>query len=607
LLLVPLGGLQARLVQIQLVWPQESTKELNLVRRTLEVAVPPRGAIRDRQGRVLAEDRRSFDCYLVLEEYEKASGPLARILGMTAEAFQEALGEIWAKIEHHVEQRPPAERRRLYQRERRTPYLLARDIPLEAAMAIETSPDRFGGAVVRESLKRVYPYGSAGCHEVGYLGRVTGNEREFQHLLQSGYFYEGFEEQIGPEGILQLYHRGVFHDQLIGRAGIEKRYDAALRGRLGLLVLERQPGTSAKTLIELLPAEPGEDIELTLDIELEKAVEEILESARGHLDQQSPGEPHHLAAVVLDPRSGEILALASSQGYNPNHFILPGNPAAIRQVLSDVQNKPLTSWAFSQQFQLGSCFKVVTSVAGLEENKVKPEELLPCRGKFFDRGSGFACWIWNEHHSMHNELTLAQALERSCNCYFYEVGRRCELSGVLKWARAFGLGSPTGLDLPSEAPGALPRQQRSENDVLSLAIGQHELMVTPLQAALMMAPIANGGLRVTPHVRRGPAPPPVSLGLSPGTLAQVQKGLWAVTHETHGTALHSGLKELGVSGKTSSAQSSRDHVSHAWFAGYAPEGIARWAVAVFVEHGGHGGEAAAPVARQIFELLSKTP
>jgi penicillin-binding protein 2 len=593
-LLLPLGGLQARLVQMQIVNAPEP-QALSSTVRYIEVSHPTRGRVLDAKGRPLAEDQRSFDLYLVLGEFDKAPWDVSSRIGMAAEDFEQARGEIFSKIEKQVRRRPPAEQTRLYRREQRTPYLLARDIPFEAALAFETAPLRFPGAVVRESLKRVYPSGRVAGALAGYLGPITANERVFREKLQDGSLYEGFPEVIGQDGVAQLYHRGVFHEFRVGVTGIEKRYDDELRGRPGLVVLEREPGTSNKRMSEVKAAEPGKDIELTLDLDVQKAVEAILQS----------GE-HRMAAVVLDAQTGAVVALASTTGYDPNVFTPPSTPskrAAIQALFADHQGKPLSSWAYAQQFQLGSIFKIVTSVAGLEERKVRPDEPLPCNGKFFPTSERFNCHIWKEHHGTHGDLVLYQALERSCNCYFYEVGRRVELEGVLKWARAMGCGSPTGLDLPGEVAGALPRRQTSDRDVLSLAIGQHELMVSPVQAAAMMAAIANGGYRVTPYLRRQDVPPPpVSIGASKETIREVQRGLYSVVHEVHGTAYHSGLREVQAAGKTSSAQSGGPD-SHAWFAGYAPYDAPKYAISVFVEYGGHGGEAAAPVAMKILDLL----
>jgi penicillin-binding protein 2 len=594
LTLIPLGGLEARLVQLQLVSPLDTPVDLGNRRQSVEILRAPRGRILDVRGNVLAADERSFDCYLVLEEYEKRPGPLASVLGLDVEELQQRIEEIYEKIEKQVRQRPAAEHSRLYKRERRAPYLLRKDVDFKAAIALETSPQRFPGVVVRESLKRVYPYGQAGCHLLGHLKRVTASETEFRNLLQKGYFYEGFEDLIGQDGIAQLYRRGAFHEELIGAAGAEKRYDDLLRGGSGLAILERVAGSNHKRSIDLKPSEPGTDLELTLDIEVQRDVERILSAG-----------PHHAAAAVLDVDTGAVVALASNRLFDPNDFTPPGRPAAVKAALEDRDAKPLISRAFQDQFQLGSAFKAVTAVAGLEARAIRAEELLPCRGKFDERLAKFNCWIWTEFRGMHHDVDVHQALERSCNCYFFEAGRRVGIESVIRWGRAFGFGSATGLDLPGEAAGRIPERGRAELDVLSLSIGQHDLMVTPLQAATMMAVFANGGRRVTPHVRRGAGPPPLPLGISPATLKEVRQGLHDVVYGVHGTAKSSGLRDWKAVGKTSSAQAAAGRESHAWFAGYAPYDAPRWAIAVIVLNSGHGGEMAAPPTAKILERLVK--
>ncbi len=594
LVLLPLGGLEARLIHLQLVNGTDSPVDLGNRRQSVEILHARRGRLLDVQGRVLAADERAFDCYLVLEEYEKQPGPLASLLGLDPAELQTRVEEIYERIEKQVRQRPAGEHSRLYKRERRAPYLLRRDIDFKAAIAIETSPQRFPGVVVREALKRVYPYKEAGCHLTGYLKRVTANENEFRDLLQKGYFYEGFEELIGQDGIAQLYRRGAFHEDLIGASGLEKKYDDLLRGRSGLAILEREAGSARKRSIDLKPSEPGKDLELTLDIEVQRDVEKILSAL-----------PHLAAAAVIDVATGDVVTLASNRLYDPNAFTPPGDAAAVKAALKDNENKPLISRAFQDQYSLGSIFKAATAVAGLQDKHVRAEELLPCRGKFDERLTKFNCWIWNEFRGMHHELNLHQALERSCNCYFYEVGKRSGIEAVIRWGRALGFGAPTGIDVPGEAQGRIPDRGRGELDVLSLAIGQHELMVTPLQAAVMMAAIANGGSRVTPRLRRGAAAAPVPLEISPATLKEVRQGLHDVTHAAHGTARNTTLKEWKAVGKTSSAQSTAGRESHAWFAGYAPYDAPRYAIAVIVLYSGHGGEVAAPPAAKILERIMK--
>jgi penicillin-binding protein 2 len=178
------------------------------------------------------------------------------------------------------------------------------------------------------------------------------------------------------------------------------------------------------------------------------------------------------------------------------------------------------------------------------------------------------------------------------------------MEDLLKWSRALGFGEATGLDLPGEVAGRLPGRSRWENDVLSLAIGQHELMVSPLQSAVLMAAVANGGLRVTPHVRQGAGAEPRPLGLSPGTIREIRQGLYEVVNSVHGTAHKTDLKNHAAAGKTSTAQGGGGK-NHAWFGGYAPHDDPRVAVVVFVEGGGHGGEAAAPLASRILDAVKK--
>ncbi|RPH47651.1 MAG: hypothetical protein EHM91_05505 [Planctomycetota bacterium] len=588
-LLLPLGGLEARLVHLQLISAPETTIDVAGRRQSVEILRPPRGPILDTKGRKLAEDVPSFDCYLVLEEYEKQPGPLAAALKMSPEDFQQAIEGIYEKIDRQLQARPQNERARLYRRERRVPYLLKKDIK-EAALAIEVSPQRFPGVVVRESLMRVYPYRRTGCHLLGYLGRVTSNEQKFAQLLQKGYFFEGFEELIGQDGIAQLYRRGTFNEEMVGVQGLEKKFDETLRGRSGLVILERDAGTSASRTIEIKASEPGQSVELTIDIEVQRAVEQILSG------------PLHAAAVVLDVTDGSVIALASNRTYDPNDFTPPGNVAAVRAALQDNENKPLLSRAWQDNFAAGSLFKIVTSIAGLEAKAMRADESLPCRGKFDEKKKGFNCWIWNEFRGMHDHVTLRQALEKSCNCYYYEVGLRTGVETISHWGRAFGYGSPTGIDLPGEAPGRIPDHGREE-EAMMLAIGQSHLMVTPLQTAVMMAAVANGGNRVTPHLRRGESRPPVAFTVSPEALRDVRQGLHDVTHASSGTAHKTRLKDFKAVGKTSSAQAEKGKDSHAWFVGYAPYDAPRYAFSVFVKNAGHGGEMAAPLAAQILDVL----
>lgn len=588
LLLLPLGALEARLLHLQILQEPGPAGE---IRQSVHVSRAMRGRLLDARGRVLAEDVRSFDAYIVLEEFERAPWAVADLLGLPPEELRQDIDRVYERIERQIKRRPPAEHRILIRRELRTPYLLARNIPFEAALRIETAPQAHPGLVIRESLRRRYPFGPLAAHLTGYLGRITANEEEYRDYLQSNKLQDGMEEHIGQDGIAKLFRRGVFQDEMIGRQGGERSFDEDLRGKLGLYVLERQAGSGAQEISELLPATPGRDVELTADLDLQRHADAVLAG------------PHHASAVVLDVRTGAVLLLASNRTYDPNAFIPPGQASELRRWFGDTDGRPMQSRAFAQHFQIGSVFKVVSSVAALEEKLLQPGEMLPCRGKFDESVRSLNCWIWNEFRGMHGEVSLRQALEQSCNCFYYELGRRLDMEPLLRWARAFGFGDRTGLDLPYEVPGRLPQRRHTRNDPLMLSIGQGDFMATPIQAAVLMAALANGGTRVVPHLRRDAAPRGQSIPISAATLQAVRQGLYDVTHGSRGTSRNTRLRDFKAVGKTGSAQAGAGRESHAWFAGYAPYDEPEVAVAVFVANAGHGGDTAAPLAARLLEKV----
>ncbi|MBI2899660.1 MAG: hypothetical protein HYY17_05710 [Planctomycetes bacterium] len=582
-LLLPLAGLEARLVQLQILSPGKYTAELRTRRRTLEVVIPPRGRIVDRTGRTIAEDRPCFDLYVVPEEFEKSPAALAEALGLPPEEIEADVERIYRRIEEQMDRRPKRERIRILERERKAPYLLRRDIPFETAFLIETNAGRFPGAVVREGLRRRYPCGAAGAHVAGYVGRMTAEE--YRRRLDEGFFTEGFAAVVGEDAVERLEARGVFQDELTCRDGAERAFDARLRGKCGLMIFEREPGRG-RTMVELVPSVPGADVDLTIDIDLQRFVEGEL--AKTPLDS---------AAVVLDPRTGEALALASNRVFDPNDFVPPLNRAKVREYLDN--QGTLRSVAYQEQYPLGSVFKIVTATAGLENRLIAAGTTIECKGKFRPELRHYNCHIWNKTPgASHGPLDLLGAMERSCNIYFYTIGDGMGAEGLKYWALQLGFGERTGLDLPAEVPGRLPAR-----DALSFAIGQSELQVSPLQVAVAMSLIANGGNRVTPHVRRGGGLPPRETAVSRETVDILRKALQEVVYGEHGTASKAGLKELRVAGKTGSAQAGADRDSHAWFASYAPYDDPKYVVVVFVKHGGHGGETAAPVAARIYQRL----
>ncbi len=612
LLLLPLGGLEARLIHLQLLDRANVVGDHFARRRSLDLAPAPRGRLLDRNGKVLARDEWAFDLHVVAEEFERrpeARPELERLLGVGPAELDESFERIYQRVEKLMSSRPERERPRIYTRERRTPYLLWKGVPREAAAAIETGGmERFPGLVIRESMRRTYPNGDIGAHVAGYLGRASANEREYDRLL--AHLRGCFEELIGEDGVTLLHKRGLFQDLLVGRDGAEKSCEERLRGQPGLMILERDPTTGQKAWTELLPAVPGEDVKLTIDLDLQADVERILRETK-----TEAGEPALATAIISDPATGEILAMGSSATYDPNAFVPPTNSAAIRGYLADKERYPLASRAVQNAFQLGSIFKIVTSFAGLESGHVNRDTVLPCRGRYRENLSTTNCWIWNKERGQHGDVTLREALEQSCNCYYYRVGEDVGLGPMARWAGALGLGRRTGIDLPGEARGSVPdpatRARWTSQDSWSLSIGQHELTVSPVQVARMMCAVANGGTEVTPHVVLDAAlPPPAPLQIPPAYLAAVREGLARAVLGDHGTARAEELRAVNAAGKTGSAQTSKRpdgtwKAPHAWFAGYAPADAPKYAIVVLVEHSGSGGHVAAPVAAKIATRLFK--
>jgi len=535
-------------------------------RSRLVAIAAPRGPLLDRSGRVLVENRPSFNVVLTPEHSEDLDGTVAR-LGRVLE-----MGE--AQIRERIARRG-APFRRVVVKSDATPA----DVATIEARRLELPETN-----VEVVPLRSYPLAAAAAHALGHVGEVT--ERQLQ-----GTEFKGFQP-----------------GDLVGQAGIESQYNRSLTGRDGF----RRVVVNSRGL-EVAEAEheaavDGPSLTLTLDLDLQKAMERAFAGRPG-------------GAVALDPETGEILAMNSTPAYDPNDFT-GGVDAALWGRLTSDPETPLMNRVIQGQYAPGSLFKVVTALAALDAGVITPSTTFYCPGYLSVYNTVFRC----HKASGHGVMNVHQALALSCNVFFYQVGIRLEIERISRYARLLGLGEPTGVDLPHEAAGLVPspewkrRVQRANwfaGETVSVAIGQGQITVTPLQMARVAALVANGGRLVRPHLVRAvggvpvPLTSPVALGLKPEVLAVVRDGMWAVVNE-HGTAWRTQIPGLDVCGKTGSAQvvahsrlargaPSHAMLPHGWFICFAPKDRPRIAMAVMVEHGGSGGEAAVPVARQILE------
>ena len=420
-------------------------------------------------------------------------------------------------------------------------------------------------------------------------------------------------------GLPPSTHKNTLPDHWIGYMGVERVRNDWLRGKAGMKLRDENDDSNSDDEMRYLhnsqPRE-GSPLALTISIPWQRAVEKALQ-----------GQEHFGAVVVLDVKSGDVLAMASFPDFDPNLFVPPHDDpqaqAQIADLLHDTERRPLTNRAISQQYPLGSVMKTIIAAVALEKGLLNPNETIECRGCMTEGGQKFHC----DDSRAHGTVNLAKALRCSCNMYFMQMGARIGVENLAPYAHTI-MGRRSGIDLPMEASGVYPdrdwRMKNCANDPSArlwtrgkdylLAIGQGQMACTVLQAAQLMAAIANDGSVVTPHVwLDAPAIPPRSLGISSANLAIVRSGLEEVvnvgTPGAHGTA-YTPFHELGelsirVAGKTSTAEHTGGK-PHAWFAGYAPADNPQIAFAVLLEEAGHGGATAAPVAYQFLREMYGT-
>ncbi|MEE8451538.1 MAG: penicillin-binding transpeptidase domain-containing protein, partial [Thermoguttaceae bacterium] len=477
-------------------------------------------------------------------------------------------------------------------------HVMAEDIPLAVVARIESRPDEYPGVKIVERTRRTYPSDSRAAHVLGHLG------------------------PIAKEELARRKEEGYHPDDFVGRTGIERQYETVLRGLRGMAV--ELTNRSGRVLSAYRQEEPGigRDLILTIDPQLQRAAESLLDSA---LDLRTVRfehpEPAGGAIVVMDVRTGALRAVASAPRFDPNLFVVGGAGK-----LLDDKTRPLFDRAVRMAIPPGSVFKAITAVALLEAAEFDPPDFDPdapffCQG-YLHEPDRQRCAIYRRHGVGHDDVTLSDALAVSCNVYFFDHAGRLGPEPLADWARRFGFGQRTGIDLPSEAAAVVPDPTNGwrPGDTQSLAIGQGSLTATPMQVVRMIGAVANGGRLVTPHVvsRLGlaegadsaepiriPPPRPIA-GLHAETLAAVREGLQRVVADPIGTAhgtVH--LESIAIAGKTGTAETGGGRADHAWFAGYAPAEHPRLAIVVVLEHSGNAATAAGPIVKALVGQMQK--
>jgi penicillin-binding protein 2 len=558
-----------------------------------------RGVIRDSQGRVLAANRPSYDIYVVPDVVDmKETWPRAvQLMGLDAakaKAFKQRILDIRAQDG----------KRKLQQ------TLLDVDVDRDVVAALETHAAELTGIDVVPTPVRYYPYGQVGAHLLGYM------------------------REIDAEGLARYDGENYRAGDRMGAVGVERRWESYLRGQRGWQKVVRgqnrraqRTGLGERYLEEPRRLEPipGRDISLTIDIELEKSIQREL---RGQLAG---------AVVVVDVRTGRLLASVSKPGFDPNVLSGEQGKEAIRDSfrrLSRDPLKPLLDKTTSAVYPPGSTYKPFSALAALADGLIDPNLEVDCKGGYEFGRRYFRCT------GVHRKVNLHEAIVQSCNTYFYALGELIHIDQLAKVGMDFGFGAKTGIGINPEARGRMPTRawyaRRYKGDgfrggfTLLAAIGQGATTVTVLQLALAYAALANDGTLYQPQVVRSietssgttvqDFPPRVRsiIDADAAHLALIKDALNGVVRDPDGTAHNELVDDVDMAGKTGTAQVS--HVTprsvdpkrvwyfnrdHAWFAGYAPANSPEIAIVVLIEHGGGGGKNAAPVAMRVVDAWQK--
>ncbi len=535
--------------------------------RTLSV-LAPRGPIEDRKGRILVENTYGFDLVM----FRGKESETDRTVQFLSQALQVAPEELDARILE-------ASHYNLYQ-----PMVISPGLTLEQTSFLMARLSDYPVLDIIERPRRSYPHRTLAAHVLGYVGEISSDELKSERY--------------------QNHRPG----DVIGKSGSERFYNGDLAGRNGLRRIRVDSQGRAFEELSPIATRAGHDLRLTIELELQKAAEEALSSYTG-------------AIVAIDPRSGEILAMASRPTFDPNDFATRISPSKWKKLATN-PGRPFQNRAIQNGYPPGSIFKIMMALASLESEVTKSGDRVFCSGSQRLFGHDFRCGTGGGH----GWVDLEAAIQFSCNVYFYLLGRSLGIDRIHEFALKFGLGQGTGIDLPGEVRGLVPsRKWKRETsgaswypgETISVSIGQGPILTTPLQLAVAVAAVATERM-VQPHIRLPPPGKtrhgkPAMFGAE--ALATIRSGMWRAVNQ-NGTARSARIEGFEVVGKTGTAQTigraARERLgsngvdrfrSTGWFVGYAPRNDPQIVVAVLLEQAGSGGVVAAPAARKVFQVF----
>ena len=567
-------GLVSRLWFLQVLKGDEFEAFSRDNRIRIERVPASRGRILDRYGRELVVNRPSFDVYVL----PKDAGDVSAL----SVNLSRVLNEDPKKIEQKIKQAT--------KKNRFKPVLLAQDINRDQLAYIEARRSSLPGLTIEVNNLRQYPHGVLGASFLGYIGKVSEAE-----LLAT------------PE---------LSNNGLVGKTGVEKTWEGSLRGKDGFIqrvtdALGREVNSNLflKDLVNRRSV-PGNDVVMSVDIDLQKAAEDALGEEFG-------------AIIAVNVRNGEVLALASKPTFDPAEFVKGIDSKAWSKLISD-KDFPLVSRATQGLYAPGSVFKMVPSAAAMTEGVIDPDTLVHCPGYYRVGSHVYRCW----KRGGHGWMNMREAIVQSCDVYFYRLADKLGIDRMSRYMNFFGFGSPTGIGIEERAGITPSREWKLERfkkpwykgETIVSGIGQGYVSVTPLQIAMMTAAIANDGTLLTPKLvikevafsgqtRLNILPPRGELPVGKDTLALIRDAMTGVVNGPGGTGHGARIENITVAGKTGTAQvvsldsqsTDRAHKDHAWFTSFVPAEAPEIAVTVLIEHGGKGGAVAAPIAKKIIE------